>query len=487
MAASGYSHFMTSRNHQALIVTLANRLGPAGLRTEPDDLAPWLTDWRGRYHGSALALASPASVDEVQAVVDAARAAGVAIVPQGGNTSMVGGATPPAEGMAILLSLRRMNRIRAVSALDNAAEVEAGVVLADLHDAAAAIDRQFPLSLAAKGSATVGGLVSTNAGGTQVLRYGPMRSLVLGLEAVLPDGGLFRSLAPLRKDNRGYDLKHLLIGAEGTLGVVTAATLRLVPAPATVVTAWIGLAAIDAALPLLRALETATGDQVSSFELVPAEGLHLVLRHIPGTRAPLAGAHPWHVLVEIDSSRADPGLESAVEAALAAAMEAGGLADAVVARGAAQRQALWHLRESMSEAERIDGAAAKHDIAVPVADMPGFITRTAPLVEARFPGARVLAFGHLGDGNVHFNVRAPEGAAPDWLAANMTTINRFVHGAVTDAGGTLSAEHGIGQAKRDDFWALGDPVRLAAMLAIKRALDPDGLFNPGKLLPPACA
>ncbi len=400
---------------------------------------------------------------------------------------MVGGATPSPEGDAVLLSLRRMNRIRTISAMDNVAEVEAGLVLSDLHDAAAAIDRQFPLSLAAKGSATVGGLVSTNAGGTQVLRYGPMRALVLGLEAVLPDGSLFRSLAPLRKDNRGYDLKQLLIGAEGTLGIVTAATLTLVPAPVTVVTAWLGLATIDAALPLLRALEAATGGQVSSFELVPEDGLRLVLRHIPGTRAPLADAYPWHVLVEVESSRDDPELESAIEAALAAAMEDGGLADAVLARTEAQRQDLWRLRESLSEAERVDGAAAKHDIAVPVADMPDFIRRTVPLVEARFPGARVLAFGHLGDGNVHFNVRVPEGAMPDWLAANMAAINRFVHGTVTDAGGTLSAEHGIGQAKRDDFLALTDPVRLTAMMAIKRALDPDGLFNPGKLLPPACA
>jgi FAD/FMN-containing dehydrogenase len=466
-----------------LLERLSARLGPRGFTTDADDLAPWLTDWRGRFTGKAAAMLSPATVEEVSAVVAIAAQAGVAIVPQGGNTSMVGGATPDASGNALLLSLRRMNAIRAISVEDASMVAEAGVILSTVHDAAEAAGRRFPLSLAAKGSATIGGLVSTNAGGTQVLRFGTMRSLVLGIEAVLPDGSILHGLTALRKDNRGYDLRQLLAGAEGTLGIVTAASLRLVSAAAERAVAWVGLASAEAALVLLRRLEQASGEAVESFELIPATALELVLAHLPGTRSPLAGTHRWHVLVEATGSGGG-NMAEIVETALAAALEDGLAEDAAIASNEAQAAAFWHLRESISEAERIDGMAAKHDIAVPVGAMPAFVEQATPKVESAFPGTRVLAFGHLGDGNVHFNVRAPAGAdSRAWLAESGSAVSAFVHDLVAAEGGSLSAEHGIGQMKRDEFARLGDPVKLAAMRAIKGALDPKGIMNPGKLLP----
>jgi FAD/FMN-containing dehydrogenase len=469
-----------------LLDWLAERLGPRGFSRDPDVLAPWLTDWRGRYSGRAAALLSPASAQEVREIVVRCARDGVALVPQGGNTSMVGGATPDGGGTALLLSLRRMNAIRSVSADDNVAVAEAGVILSDLHDSAAAIGRRFPLSLGAKGSATVGGLVSTNAGGTQVLRFGPMRSLVVGLEAVLPDGSLFQGLSALRKDNRGYDLKQLLIGAEGTLGIVTAASLKLVAAPGSRSVAWVGLASPAAALTLLRRLEARLGEAVESFELVPADALGLVLAGIPGTRPPLAGAHRWHVLVESVAPQGARDAGEALQEALAAALDEGLAEDAVVAASEAQSAALWRLRESIAEAERLQGPSVKHDVAVPVSAMPGFIEQARAAVEARFEGVRVVAFGHLGDGNVHFNVQPPAGAAaPAWLEARSEAVTRLVHDLVGGEGGSISAEHGIGQSKRAELARTADPARLAALRAIKSALDPAGIMNPGKLLPSA--
>jgi FAD/FMN-containing dehydrogenase len=467
-----------------LLSRLAKRLGPRGFTTDAQDLAPWLTDWRGRIHGAAAALLSPADVDEVADVVRMAAAARVAIVPQGGNSSMVAGATPPADGKALLLSLRRMRAIRSVSPLDNVAVAEAGVILSDLHDAAAAEGRRFPLSLAAKGTATVGGLVSTNAGGTQVLRFGPMRSLVLGIEAVLPDGSRFDGLSALRKDNRGYDLRQLLAGAEGTLGIITAASLRLAPAIGQRAVAWVGLASPADALTLLRRLEEATGETVESFEIVPADGLDLVLRHIERARQPLAGRHPWNVLVEAVAPSGAPDPAEGLSDALGAAAEAGLVEDAVVAANEAQAEALWLLREEMSEAERKDGMAAKHDVSVPVSAMPAFMASARAEVEAAFPGVRVLAFGHLGDGNVHFNVRPPQGVdGRPWLESEGSAVSRLVHDLTTAAGGSISAEHGIGQTKLAEFARLIDPARMTALRAIKAALDPYGIMNPGKLIP----
>ena len=447
-------------------------------------MAPWLTDWRGRITGAAPALLSPADVDEVADVVRMAAEAGVGIVPQGGNTSMVAGATPPADGSALLLSLRRMRAIRSISPSDNVAVAEAGVILSELHDAAATVGRRFPLSLAAKGSATIGGLVSTNAGGTQVLRFGPMRSFVLGIEAVLPDGSRFDGLSALRKDNRGYDLRQLLAGAEGTLGIITAASLRLSPAIGQRAVAWVGLASPDDALALLRRLEDVTGEAVESFEIVPADGLELVLRHIARARPPLAGRHAWHVLIEATAPAGAPDPADSLGEALGAAAEAGLIEDAVVAANEAQADALWLLREEMSEAERIDGMAAKHDVSVPVSAMPGFMRDARATVERTFPGVRVLAFGHLGDGNVHFNVRPPAGTdGRSWLEGQGSAVSALVHDLTAAAGGSLSAEHGIGQTKRAEFARLIEPTRLAALRAIKQALDPHGIMNPGKLIP----
>lgn len=471
-----------NERQQQLVAAVAARFGPKSVVTDQQAIEPWLADWRGRYRGASAAMLQPASTDEVAGMVTLAGQYGVALVPQGGNTSMVGGATPPADGSAVILSLRRMNHVRRISAVDNLVEVEAGVILADLHDAALAQGQRFPLTLGAKGSATVGGLVSTNAGGTQVLRFGTMRGLVLGLEAVLPDGSVHDGLAALKKDNRGYDLNQLLIGAEGTLGIVTAASLRLVPAVMSRAVAWVGMASPHAALALLRQVEAAT-DSIEGFEIVPAHSLELVLAHIPGTRAPLSGNHDWHLLIE--AVAVGPGDEppaSLLERLLEAALARGLAGDAVVAANEGQAEAFWRIRDSISEAERASGPALQHDISVPVAAMPDFMIDGARAVEAAFPGVSAGAFGHLGDGNVHFHVRAPAGSPPDWAVRNAEQISPFVHDLVVAAGGSISAEHGIGQMKRDELVRLSSPARIHALIAIKRGLDPRNLFNPGKLV-----
>ncbi len=469
----------------ALLDKLAALLGPKGFTRDPGDLAPWLADWRGRYRGAAAALLSPANREQAADIVRLCAEESVPLVPQGGNTSMVGGATPDASGAAMIVSMRRMNRIRSLDAAAGVVICEAGVILADLQEAALAAGQRFPLTLGARGSATVGGLISTNAGGTQVLRFGPMRALVLGIEAVLPDGGLFDGLSALKKDNRGYDLKHLLIGAEGTLGLVTAATLKLVPAAGARAVAWVGLDSAAAAMTLLRHLEAVMGDAIESFELVPKSALDLVLRHVPGTRPPLAPPASWNALIEAVAPTAAPGPERTLYEGLRSALETGIAADAVIAASEAQAQDFWRLRDSISEAEKKDGPAAKHDISVAVEQMAGFMTATAAAVEERFAGTSVNAFGHLGDGNVHFNVRAPAGAGADWVESDGEAVTAFVHDLVTAAGGSISAEHGIGQMKLAELARLGDPARLGALRAIKRALDPKNIMNPGKLVPPS--
>ncbi|EQA99326.1 D-2-hydroxyacid dehydrogenase [Sphingobium quisquiliarum P25] len=461
-------------------------LDARGIVTGADDIAPWLTDWRGRFHGQAAAILQPDSTEQVAAIVTLAARLGVPLVPQGGNTSMVGGATPPPDGSALILSLRRMNRIRSISASDNLAVCEAGVILSTLHDAAAEIGRRFPLSLGAKGSATIGGLVSTNAGGTQVLRHGTMRALVEGIEAVLPDGGIFEGLDALKKDNRGYDIKQLLIGAEGTLGIITAASLRLVPAIAARAVGWAGVRSPADALALLRHAEARLGDSVEGFEVIADDGLGHVLSHIPGTRCPIETRTPWHVLIEVDhDSGRQPGPGERLESALAEALDQGIALDAAIAVNEAQAEAFWRIRESLSEAERAQGPALQYDISVPVARMPAFMTDTAAAAERAFPGTTASSFGHLGDGNVHFHVRAPKGTAdgPAWIAAQGAAINAFVHDAVVAAGGSISAEHGIGQMKRAELGRLASPARLHALRAIKAAFDPQGIMNPDKLIP----
>ncbi|WAC24622.1 FAD-binding oxidoreductase [Blastomonas sp. SL216] len=468
-----------------LIDRLASLLGPKGVTTDATDLAPWLTDWRGRYHGAALAMIAPASTAELADVVKLAAETGTPIVPQGGNSGMVGGATPDAHGGALLLSTRRMITIRSIDPAARTVVAEAGVVLQTLHEAVAAQGLRFPLTLGGKGSATVGGLVSTNAGGTQVLRHGTMRALVEGLEAVLPDGSIYRGLATLKKDNRGYDIRHLLIGAEGTLGIVTAATLKLVPALIDRAVVWAGVESPLAARALLLMLEARAGREMEGFEIVPQRCLNNVLHHIPGTRAPLASAHPWHVLIEFarDDAAASPPQELA-EALMAKAFDKGLVQDAAISSSESQAEAFWKLRDSISEAERAEGAAMQHDISVPVADMPRFIIEAGAEVEARFPGTEVAAFGHMGDGNVHFHVAAPKGAdRATWPDNPGKEISGFVHDLVVAAGGSISAEHGIGQMKRDELARLSDPARTMALRAIKQAMDPRGIMNPGKLVP----
>lgn len=462
----------------ALLDALASVLGRKGIVTDPAAIAPWLVDWRRRFHGAAPAILAPASTAEVAATVAAAARHRVALVPQGGNSSMVGGATPPGDGSALILSLRRMDAIRSVDAAGGLAVAEAGVILSDLHDAALAVDRRFPLTLGAKGNATIGGLVSTNAGGTQVLRFGSMRGLVAGVEVVLADGSVHDGLAPLKKDNRGYDLTQLLVGAEGTLGVVTAATLRLVPVPATRSTAWAAVRDPDAALTLLRRFQAAT-EALESFEILPRESLAAVLAYVPSLRAPVAGGAAWHLLIE----HTDPAGDALMERLLGDALSDGLIADATLAASAAQAADFWRIRESISDSERALGPASQHDLSVPVETMPRFMIEAAAACEARFPGTHASGFGHLGDGNIHFHVRAAPGTDPThWYAEQVPVVTRFVDDLVIAAGGSIAAEHGIGQMKLAELERLSSPARLTALRAVKAAMDPLGILNPGKLV-----
>jgi FAD/FMN-containing dehydrogenase len=465
-----------------LIAKAGSILGRRGVVTDAAEIEPWLTDWRGRVHGTAPAILAPASTQEVVEIVKLAAKHRVPLVPQGGNTGMVAGATPPPDGSAVILSLRRMNKIRSLSAEGRLAVAEAGVILEQLHNAAHEAGMRFPLTLGARGSCTIGGLSSTNAGGTQVLKFGTMRSLVAGVEAVLPDGSIHNGLSGLKKDNRGYSLDQLLIGAEGTLGVVTAVALRLVPAIAARAVAWAGVESPMRALDLLRFLEART-NSVEGFELVPQDTLALVLKHVPGTRAPLAGEHPWHVLVEATTADADANVTAELEQLLGAALQQGIIADAVIASSEAQTEAFWRLRDAISEAERTEGQTLAHDVSVAVGEMPRFILDAAAEVERAFPGVIASGFGHLGDGNIHFHVRAGSHAASDWYEREGASITRMVDDLVTAAGGSISAEHGIGQLKLAEFERLAPPGRIHALRAIKQALDPLGIMNPGKLIP----
>jgi FAD/FMN-containing dehydrogenase len=455
-------------------------LGPKGVTCDTDVMAPWLSDWRGIYHGRAAAMLSPQTTAEVSALVEIAARHRVALVPQGGNTSMVGGATPTAEGQSVIVSLRRMDRIRALDSEAGTVIAEAGVILETLHNDVSTAQMRFPLTLGAKGSATIGGLIATNAGGTQVLRFGTMRKLVLGIEAVLPDGSIYDGLAALKKDNRGYDLTHLLTGAEGTLGIITAASLRLVPAIIDRSAAWIGVESPQVALKLLRFFEARSANAIESFEIVPADSLALVLQHINGTRAPLESHWPWQILVEYVGAPA----EEALVALISAALDAGLVGDAAIAKNEAEIAAFWRLRDSISAAERASGPAMQHDISVPVDAMPNFMIEAAAKVDAAFPGVVASGYGHLGDGNIHFHVRAPEGVDPlVWRAGQGKAASRMVYDLVTAAKGSISAEHGIGQMKRAELLRQSDPARIMALRAIKSALDPQGIMNPEKLVP----
>jgi FAD/FMN-containing dehydrogenase len=449
-------------------------LGEGGWSTDPARLAPKLLEWRDRWTGTTPLLVLPKTTAEVSAVVGICAEAGVAITPQGGNTGLVGGQIPQGE---ILLSTERMRAIRDLDAFDDVIVAEAGLPLAAVHEAALAVGRRFPLGLASEGSATVGGVVSTNAGGTAVLRYGPTRDLVLGLEAVLPNGEIWNGLKRLRKDNTGYDLKQLLIGAEGTLGVVTAASLKLFPLPASKATAMVGLADPQAAINLLVQAKEAAGAALEAFELMGRRGLDFVLKNIPDQRDPLTAVHPWYVLIEIAAGT--PGsAESAMEGLLSRALETGLVADAVVAQTQAQSRSLWSLRENQSPGQKPEGATWKHDVSVPVSQVAIFIDRASAAMTAFVPGCRITAFGHVGDGNIHYDVIRPDGGDDATHSARRGEGSRMVHDIVADLGGSISAEHGLGAMKTEEARRYKSTIEIAALSAIRQSLDPKRIMNP---------
>jgi D-lactate dehydrogenase (cytochrome) len=464
----------------ALLERLRKIVGDPGLITAPADMASYATDWRKRYAGRPFAVVKPDSTAQVAAIVRACADTRTAIVPQGGNTGLCGAATPDASGTQVILNLSRLDRIREIDAANNAMTAEAGCVLAGLQEAARAAGRLFPLSLAAEGSCELGGNLSTNAGGTAVLRYGNARDLVLGLEVVLPSGEIWDGLRGLRKDNTGYDLKQLFIGAEGTLGVITAAVLKLYPLPKSRATAIAALPAPGEALRLLELAQTRCSERLTAFELFSHYCLELVLEHFPETAAPFGAAYPQYVLMEVSDSSEAAG--EGLESTLSEAMQTGLVLDAVIAQNESQARSLWALRENISEAQARDGPNIKHDISVPVSSIARFIAATDPEIARAFPGARMVVFGHLGDGNLHYNVSPPSDSAADAFLREMPAVNRIVHDSVARFRGSISAEHGLGQLKREEIRRYKSPLELELMRAIKRTLDPLGIMNPGKVL-----
>ncbi|HET6157785.1 MAG TPA: FAD-binding oxidoreductase [Dongiaceae bacterium] len=465
-----------------LIAGLQAIVGGRHCLTEPDALAPFLTDWRGIYRGRAAAVVLPGSVPEVQAIMRLTRQHRVAIVPQGGNTGMSGGATPDDSGKAIVLALKRLSSVRAIDPLNNSMVVEAGCILADLQQVASDANRLFPLSLSAEGSCQIGGNLATNAGGVNVLRFGNARDLCLGLEVVLPDGTLLSNLHALRKDNTGYDLKQLFIGSEGTLGIITAAALKLFPKPVARATAIVALPDLAASPHLLARCRAGLADQLVSFELLPRLGIELGQRFVPGLAWPLENVADWSLLIEANTSSAAFDIRTAMEQTLAAALEDGEITDAAVASSEAQSLAIWRLREGVVEGQNRSGATIKHDVSVPVAQVPAFMAAGFDAVRAAWPEVRLLAFGHLGDGNIHFNLMQPEDEGKERFLARTEAMNRIVHDVVERFGGSISAEHGIGQLRRAELQHRKPPAELDLMRKLKRLIDPNDLMNPGKLV-----
>jgi FAD/FMN-containing dehydrogenase len=464
-----------------LLARVASAVGPTHVLTSSADLEPYLVDWRGRYRGAARAVVRPASTEEVAAVVRLCIENGVPMVPQGGNTGLCGAATPGTAGDAIVLSLSRMNRVRGLDIANATLTVEAGATLAQAQTAAAEREMLFPLSLASEGSCTIGGNLSTNAGGTAVLRFGNARELTLGLEVVLPDGRVWNGLRGLRKDNTGYDLKHLFIGAEGTLGIITAAVLKLFPAPRARATALVAAPSVDAAVRLLTLLKGALADRLVGFELISGLSLALSRKHHPQSPDPLPG-HAWYVLVQVDDPADNTNLRESLEQALAKGIDDGIVEDATIGQSDAQRAELWALRENISEAQRREGPNIKHDISVPVSAIPQFLRDAQTALSSALPGVRFVIFGHVGDGNLHYNLSAPEGEPAQRFMEQAGIANRIVHDLVSAAGGSISAEHGIGQLKRDELKRYKAPIELELMARIKAALDPQNLMNPAKVL-----
>jgi FAD/FMN-containing dehydrogenase len=464
-----------------LLARVAAAVGPANVLTAPADVEPYLVDWRGRYRGAARAVVRPASTEELSSVVSACAAARVPIVPQGGNTSMCGGATPSPGGEAIVVALTRMNRVRSLDVGNATLTIEAGATLAQAQQAARERALLFPLSLASEGSCTIGGNLSTNAGGTAVLRFGNARELVLGLEVVLADGRIWSGLRGLRKDNTGYDLKQLFIGAEGTLGIITAAVLKLFPAPRNSATALVAVPDVERAVALLTMLKAALADRLTGFELMSDVSVGLARKHHPDLPDPLPG-HRWYALVQVDDPAESEALAGALEEALGQAIERDVAVDATIARSGSQRAELWALRENISEAQRREGPNIKHDISVPISAIPAFVARAKAELEAALPGVRFVTFGHLGDGNLHYNLSAPEGIDATAFMNEAGVANRIVHDLVAAAGGSISAEHGIGQLKRDELRRYKPPLEIELMARVKAALDPQNVMNPGKVL-----
>ncbi|HET6720658.1 MAG TPA: FAD-binding oxidoreductase [Rhodocyclaceae bacterium] len=467
-------------NADPLARELGAIVGPANLRSG-DAMAPHLTDWRGRYTGRARLVVLPGDTQEVAAVVRACAAARVPIVPQGGNTGLVGGATPDGAGTAVVLCLRRMNHIVAVDAANNTITIEAGCLLAAVQAAAAAERRLFPLSLAAEGSCTIGGNIATNAGGVHVVRYGVMRELVLGLEVVLADGEIWNGLRGLRKDNTGYDLKQLFIGSEGTLGVVTRAVLKLYPLPTAQATAWLGADSPAALVEIFCSLQARLGARLVAFEMLSRAVLDVLFKHFPEAGDPLPGT-PWVALVQLEDGGSEAVLRTTLEAAVGDEIAAGRAGDAVIAHSLAQAERLWWLREHAPEAEKRDGISVKHDIALPVSALPDFIASAEPALQQAFPGAEILCFGHLGDGNLHYNVRHRDPLQNAEFLTRQDAVNRLVYDLVNARGGSISAEHGIGQLKARALLDYKSAPERRLMQAIKTTIDPNGIMNPGKLL-----
>ncbi|HEX2216445.1 MAG TPA: FAD-binding oxidoreductase [Xanthobacteraceae bacterium] len=464
-----------------LISRFAAIVGDRYAITDPHEQEPYLIEQRDLYRGRTPLVLRPGLTAEVAEILKLANETGTPIVPQGGNTGLVGGQVPHPTGDEVVLSLRRLDRIRDVDATSNTITCEAGVVLQTAQAAADAADRLLPLSLGAEGSCTIGGNLSSNAGGTGALAYGVARDLVLGLEVVLADGRVWHGLNKLKKDNTGYDLKNLFIGAEGTLGVITAAVLKIFPRPRARETAFIGVPSPRAALALLNLAEERAGGTVTGFELMPRIGLEFVLRHAPGSRDPLTGEHVWYVLLEL-SSAAQGGLRATIEEVLTAALDGGLIEDAVLADSLEQAKDFWRLREVLAEVQRHEGGSIKHDVSVPVSAVPELIEAGSRAAEALIPDCRPIPFGHLGDGNIHFNISQPIGADKAAFLARWEEMNVVIHGITKNLGGSISAEHGIGQLKRQLLQEVKDPVAYALMRALKRTLDPKGILNPGKVL-----
>lgn len=464
-----------------LISSLTELLGEDNVFTTHDAMTAFLGDWRGRYRGTAIGVARPGSTAAVAAVVRICAQAGVAMVPQGGNTSLCGGATPLLDGQSVVISLSRLKQIRHVDAANNTITVEAGCTLQDVQDAAAHAGRLFPLSLAAEGSCQIGGNLSTNAGGVQVLRYGTARELTLGLEVVLPSGEVWDGLRGLRKDNTGYDLKQLFIGAEGTLGIITAAVLKLFPLPRAVATAWLAVASPAAAVRVLTDLQVRFGSSLTACELVSDMALALVRKHLAATQ-PAPPASPWHLLIELSGGGDDAALWEALTSFLAAAVENRAIDDAVLAQSEEQARRLWALRENIGEAQKLEGLSIKHDISLPISRIPEFVRTADAELTLAFPDIRIVTFGHIGDGNLHYNQSKPGAGDDVSFMAAQPQVNRIVHDLVHALGGSISAEHGIGQLKRDELVRYKTPVEIDLMRTIKRGLDPRGLMNPGKVL-----